>query len=206
MGDLNTQTVQEIWNGEAYRELRRQHARGEPDEMCRRCFDGLRAISFNAYARYSNADRLAYARVIKCQVNSDSNNCKSRSRMRNFSICLSKISGGFRNPDFTQDLTGHERCCQQVHEEIFCLFCSFARLQPHMPEAYTMSLEQAWDKLRRRANQPLTQLHIVNGLGSTDCTDEERNEIPDCPNGLGNLIVGYNEPSGGEDFRTGSPM
>ena len=27
-----------------------------------------------------------------------------------------------------------------------------------------MSLEQAWDKLRRRANQPLTELHIVNGL------------------------------------------
>src|SRR5262247_4189156 len=36
-----------------------------------------------------------------------------------------------------------------------CLFCSFARLQPGMPEAYTMSLEEAWDKLRKRANQPL---------------------------------------------------
>ena len=45
-----------------------------------------------------------------------------------------------------------------------CLFCSFARLQPGMPEAYTMSLEQAWDKLRQRANQPLTEVHIVNGL------------------------------------------
>ena len=45
-----------------------------------------------------------------------------------------------------------------------CLFCSFARLQPGMPEAYTMSLEEAWDKLRTRANQPLTELHIVNGL------------------------------------------
>jgi aminodeoxyfutalosine synthase len=45
-----------------------------------------------------------------------------------------------------------------------CLFCSFARLKPGMPEAYTMSLEQAWDKLRQRANQPLTELHIVNGL------------------------------------------
>jgi len=33
-----------------------------------------------------------------------------------------------------------------------------------MPEAYTMSLEEAWDKLRQRANQPLTELHIVNGL------------------------------------------
>ena len=45
-----------------------------------------------------------------------------------------------------------------------CLFCSFARLQPSDPAAYTMSLEEAWDKLRRRANQPLTELHIVNGL------------------------------------------
>jgi aminodeoxyfutalosine synthase len=45
-----------------------------------------------------------------------------------------------------------------------CLFCSFARLQPGMPEAYTMSLEQAWDKLRQRGSQPITELHIVNGL------------------------------------------
>ena len=50
-------------------------------------------------------------------------------------------------------------------------------------------------------------LHIVNGLGSTDCIGDQGNEIPDCPNGLGNLIVGYNEPRPpelGEDFRTGS--
>ena len=32
-----------------------------------------------------------------------------------------------------------------------CLFCSFARLKPGDPGAYTMSLEQAWDKLRTRA-------------------------------------------------------
>jgi aminodeoxyfutalosine synthase len=48
--------------------------------------------------------------------------------------------------------------------EASCLFCSFARLKAGMPEAYTMSLEQAWDKLRQRANQPITELHIVNGL------------------------------------------
>jgi aminodeoxyfutalosine synthase len=48
--------------------------------------------------------------------------------------------------------------------EASCLFCSFARLQEGMPEAYTMSLEQAWDKLRQRENQPITELHIVNGL------------------------------------------
>src|SRR5215467_3174029 len=45
-----------------------------------------------------------------------------------------------------------------------CLFCSFARLQPGDPGAYTLSLEQAWDKLRQRADQPLTEVHVVNGL------------------------------------------
>jgi aminodeoxyfutalosine synthase len=45
-----------------------------------------------------------------------------------------------------------------------CLFCSFSRLEPGAPMAYTMSLEEAWDKLRSRANQPLTEVHIVNGL------------------------------------------
>jgi hypothetical protein len=51
-------------------------------------------------------------------------------------------------------------------------------------------------------------LHLVNGLGSTDCGEQVGEPIPDCPNGLGNLIVGYNEsraPSTGEDnIRTGS--
>jgi len=45
-----------------------------------------------------------------------------------------------------------------------CLFCSFARLKPGDEGAYTMSLEQAWDKLRARAHQPLTEVHVVNGL------------------------------------------
>ena len=45
-----------------------------------------------------------------------------------------------------------------------CLFCSFARLKPEDPSSYTMSLEQAWDKLRQRADQPLTEVHLVNGL------------------------------------------
>ena len=47
-----------------------------------------------------------------------------------------------------------------------CLFCSFARLKPTDAAAYTMSLEQAWDKLRQRAHQPLTEIHVVNGLNS----------------------------------------
>lgn len=45
-----------------------------------------------------------------------------------------------------------------------CLFCAFARLQPGDEGAYTMSLEQAWGKLRERADQSLTEVHIVNGL------------------------------------------
>ena len=45
-----------------------------------------------------------------------------------------------------------------------CLFCSFARLKPGDAGAYTMSLEQVWDKLRQRADQPLTEVHVVNGL------------------------------------------
>jgi aminodeoxyfutalosine synthase len=45
-----------------------------------------------------------------------------------------------------------------------CLFCSFARLKPGDAGSYTMSLEQAWDKLRQRAHQPLTEVHVVNGL------------------------------------------
>jgi aminodeoxyfutalosine synthase len=45
-----------------------------------------------------------------------------------------------------------------------CLFCSFARLKPGDEGSYTMSLEEAWDKLRQRAHQPLTEVHVVNGL------------------------------------------
>ena len=45
-----------------------------------------------------------------------------------------------------------------------CLFCSLARLQPGDSGAYTMSLEQAWQKLRDRGDQALTEVHVVNGL------------------------------------------
>jgi aminodeoxyfutalosine synthase len=45
-----------------------------------------------------------------------------------------------------------------------CLFCAFARLKPGDADAYTMSLEEVWDKLRSRADQPLTEVHVVNGL------------------------------------------
>ncbi len=47
-----------------------------------------------------------------------------------------------------------------------CMFCSFARLKEGDPGAYTMSHEEAWSKLRTRvdANDPITEIHIVNGL------------------------------------------
>src|SRR5690606_8988742 len=48
--------------------------------------------------------------------------------------------------------------------EASCLFCSFARLRPTDPGAHTMSVEQVLDKLRQRAHEPLTEIHIVNGL------------------------------------------
>jgi aminodeoxyfutalosine synthase len=48
--------------------------------------------------------------------------------------------------------------------EASCLFCSFARLRPGDPGAHTMSVEQVLTKLRQRAHEPLTEIHIVNGL------------------------------------------
>src|SRR5918993_1353046 len=48
--------------------------------------------------------------------------------------------------------------------EASCLFCSFARLQEGMPGAHTMSVEQILNKLRQRGDQPVTEVHIVNGL------------------------------------------
>ncbi|HUF47255.1 MAG TPA: aminofutalosine synthase MqnE [Vicinamibacterales bacterium] len=45
-----------------------------------------------------------------------------------------------------------------------CLFCSFARLKPGDAEAYTLTLDRVFAKLRDRAHQPLTEVHVVNGL------------------------------------------
>jgi aminodeoxyfutalosine synthase len=45
-----------------------------------------------------------------------------------------------------------------------CLFCSFARLKPGDADAYTLQLDRVLDKLRQRADQPLTEVHVVNGL------------------------------------------
>jgi aminodeoxyfutalosine synthase len=48
--------------------------------------------------------------------------------------------------------------------EASCLFCSFARLRPGDSGAHTMTVEQVLTKLRQRAHEPLTEVHIVNGL------------------------------------------
>jgi aminodeoxyfutalosine synthase len=48
--------------------------------------------------------------------------------------------------------------------EASCLFCAFARLRPGDPGAYTMSAEQVFARLRARGDEPLTEIHIVNGL------------------------------------------
>jgi hypothetical protein len=75
-------------------------------------------------------------------------------------------------------------------------------------EARVAALEDLLKHVTRVGNEVFitgANLHIVNGLGSTNCGDED-NPIPNCPNGLGNLVVGYNEPRGSdfEDIRTGS--
>ncbi len=48
--------------------------------------------------------------------------------------------------------------------EASCIFCSFARLEEHQPEAYTMSLEEAVGRVRELEDAFLTEVHIVNGL------------------------------------------
>jgi aminodeoxyfutalosine synthase len=47
-----------------------------------------------------------------------------------------------------------------------CKLCSFSRKRPDEPGAYTMTLEQAWDKLRARlqAGDRVTEVHVVAGL------------------------------------------
>jgi aminodeoxyfutalosine synthase len=47
-----------------------------------------------------------------------------------------------------------------------CRFCSFARLKVGDPGAYTLTLEEAWGRVHARvtARDPITEIHIVNGL------------------------------------------
>jgi hypothetical protein len=77
-------------------------------------------------------------------------------------------------------------------------------------EQRVAALEKLLKRFSREGNEVTitgANLHLVNGLGSTDCGELAGEPIPDCPNGLGNLIVGYNESRadiGEEDIRTGS--
>jgi trimeric autotransporter adhesin len=75
-------------------------------------------------------------------------------------------------------------------------------------EQRVVALEQLLKHFSREGNEVTIKeanLHIVNGLGSTNCTDDQGEPILDCPNGLGNLIVGYNEQREfSENIRTGS--
>jgi aminodeoxyfutalosine synthase len=48
--------------------------------------------------------------------------------------------------------------------EADCLFCSFARLKTGMPQAYSMSIEQAEKWIAERYKPGMTEIHIVNGL------------------------------------------
>jgi aminodeoxyfutalosine synthase len=45
-----------------------------------------------------------------------------------------------------------------------CKFCSFARIEPDAPQAYTMSIDEIRQKLVERLDQPVTEIHIVAGL------------------------------------------
>jgi hypothetical protein len=77
------------------------------------------------------------------------------------------------------------------------------------PEQRVSALEDLLQHFSRKGNDVFitgVNLHLVNGLGRTDCGSENE-PIPDCPNGLGNLIVGYNELRNNPespDVRTGS--
>ncbi len=48
--------------------------------------------------------------------------------------------------------------------EAGCAFCSFARLKEGMPNAYTMSPQQALEWIEKRYQPGMTEVHIVNGL------------------------------------------
>jgi aminodeoxyfutalosine synthase len=48
--------------------------------------------------------------------------------------------------------------------EADCKFCSFARLTPESPAAYTLTIDQVRQKLLDRIDQPVSEIHIVNGL------------------------------------------
>jgi len=50
-----------------------------------------------------------------------------------------------------------------------CKLCSFSRRSPEQPGAFTLSLSQAWGKLKARidAGDPVTEVHVVGGLNDS---------------------------------------
>lgn len=48
--------------------------------------------------------------------------------------------------------------------EASCIFCSFARLETGDPDSWTMSYEQALERVRLLRDELVTEVHIVNGL------------------------------------------
>ena len=48
--------------------------------------------------------------------------------------------------------------------EASCLFCSFARLEEGMPEAFTMDIIKSREWIQKRYHNGMTEIHIVNGL------------------------------------------
>lgn len=48
--------------------------------------------------------------------------------------------------------------------EADCIFCSFARQKTGMPDAYTMTLQQAVQWIAERYMEEMTEIHIVGGL------------------------------------------
>lgn len=69
-----------------------------------------------------------------------------------------KLHGDFTYFNWNLHLNSTNVC------EADCLFCSFARLQIGMPNAYTMSIEQAKRWIKERYRPGMTEIHIVNGL------------------------------------------
>lgn len=50
--------------------------------------------------------------------------------------------------------------------EASCMFCSFARLEEGMPQAYTMDIIKSRKWISERLHPSMTEIHLVNGLHS----------------------------------------
>lgn len=53
-GDLNTQTIEEIWNSDYMKNLRVQMLNGEEPKMCSRCFEGERSSGQSTRTNHNN--------------------------------------------------------------------------------------------------------------------------------------------------------